>query len=52
MVSARLRLSEPAGVIAANATGGLQYGCHTQRECDRLESFHEEGIKISQISGR
>ena len=29
MVSARLRLSEPAGVIAATATGDLQHGCHT-----------------------
>ena len=29
MVSARLRLSEPAGVIAATATRGLQHGCHT-----------------------
>ena len=29
MVSARLRLSELAGVIAVTATGGLQHGCHT-----------------------
>ena len=28
MVSAKLRLSQPAGVIAATATGGLQQGCH------------------------
>ena len=27
-VSARFRSSEPAGVIAATATGGLQHGCH------------------------
>ena len=29
MVSTRFRLSEPAGVIAATPTGGLQHGCHT-----------------------
>ena len=28
MVSARLCLSEPVGVIAAIATGYLQHGCH------------------------
>ena len=30
MVNARLRLSEPVGVIAATTTGGLQHGCHTK----------------------
>ena len=29
VVSARFCLSEPAGVIAATATGGLRHGCHT-----------------------
>ena len=28
-MSARLHLSEPAGVIAATPTGGRQHGCHT-----------------------
>ena len=32
VVSARFRCSEPAGVIAATATGGLKHGCHTTVE--------------------